>query len=42
VVDRRGQLVEEPPEPFEVGGVKGGDAGPEFEADAVQAIRVAR
>ena len=42
VVDRPGQLVEEPPEPAEVGGVEGGDAGPELEADAVQAIRVAR
>ena len=42
VVDRRGQLVEESPEPFEVGGVEGGDAGSELEADAVQAIRVAR
>ena len=43
VIDRRGQLVEEPAEPVEVGGVEGGDAGgPELEADALQAIRVAR
>jgi hypothetical protein len=41
VVDRRGQRVEEPPEAVEVGGVEGGDAGLEFEADAVQAIGVA-
>ena len=40
VVDRRGQLVEEPPESFEVGRVECGDAGPELEASAVQAIRV--
>ena len=42
VVDRRGQLVEESPEPFEVGGIEGGDAGPELEADAAEALRVAR
>jgi hypothetical protein len=41
VVDGRGQRVEEPLEPVEVGGVEGGDAGPEFEAGAVQAVRVA-
>ena len=41
VVDGRGQRVEEPPEPVEVGGVEGGDAGPELEAGAVQAVRVA-
>ena len=41
VVDGRGQRVEEPPEPVEVGGVEGGDAGPELEADAVQAVRLA-
>ena len=41
VVDRRGQRVEEPPEPVEVGGIEGGDAGPEFQADAVQAVRIA-
>jgi hypothetical protein len=28
------------PEPLEVGGVEGRDAGPELEADAAQAIRV--
>jgi hypothetical protein len=38
VVDRRGQLVEEPPEPFEVSGIEGGDAGPELEPGAVQAM----
>jgi hypothetical protein len=38
VVDGRGQRVEEPLEPVEVGGVEGGDAGPELEADAVQAV----
>jgi hypothetical protein len=37
-----GSSSKKPPEPFEVGGVEGGDAGAEFEADAVQAIRVAR
>jgi hypothetical protein len=42
VIDRRGQLVEEPPELFEVGRVEGRDAGPELEADTAQAIRVAR
>ncbi len=42
VVDRPGQLVEELPEPFEVGSVEGGDSGPELEADAVQPIWVAR
>jgi hypothetical protein len=42
VVNRRVQLVEEPLEPVEVGGVEGGDAGPELEADALQAVRVAR
>src|SRR5215468_8431971 len=41
VVDGRGQRVEEPPEPVEVGGVEGGDAGPELEAGAVQAVGVA-
>ena len=41
MVDGRGQRVEEPLEPAEVGGVEGGDAGPELEADAVQAVRVA-
>jgi hypothetical protein len=41
VVDGRGQRVEEPLEPVEVGGVEGGDAGPELEADAVQAGGVA-
>ena len=30
------------PEPIEVGGVEGRDAGPELDADALQAIRVAR
>jgi hypothetical protein len=40
--NRRVQLVEEPREPGEVGGVEGGDAGPELEAGAVQAVRVAR
>src|SRR5262249_48516124 len=38
---RRRQLVEESLEPVEVGGVEGGGAGPELEADAVQTIRVA-
>ena len=42
VVDRPGQVVEEPPEPREVGGVEGRGTGPELEADALQAIRVAR
>ena len=42
MVDRLGQIVEKPPEPLEVGGVERVDAGPELEADAVQAIRVAR
>jgi hypothetical protein len=42
VVDRPGQLVEEPLEALEVGGVEGGDAGGELEAGAAQAIRVAR
>jgi hypothetical protein len=41
VVDQRGQLVEEPPEPFEVGGVGGRDAGSELNANTVQAIRFA-
>src|SRR6516164_1675447 len=41
VVDGRGQRVEEPLEPVEVGGVECGDAGPELEAGAVQAVRVA-
>ncbi len=41
MVDGLGQRVEEPPEPGEVGGVEGGDAGCQFEADAVQAVRVA-
>jgi hypothetical protein len=34
VVDRRGQLVEEPLEPVEVGGIEGGDARPEFKPAA--------
>ena len=42
VLKGRVRLAEEPPEPFEVGGVEGGDAGPELAPDAVQAIRVAR
>ena len=42
VVDRPGQLVEELPEALEIGGVKGGDAGPELEADALQPIWIAR
>src|SRR5271165_7631314 len=41
VVYGGGQCVEEPLEPVEVGGVEGGDAGLEFEAGAVQAVRVA-
>jgi hypothetical protein len=41
VVDGRGQRVEEPLEPVEVGGVEGGDAGPELEDGLVQAVRVA-
>src|SRR5215813_10549129 len=41
VVDGRGQRVEEPPEPAGIGSVEGGDAGPELEAGAVQAVRVA-
>jgi hypothetical protein len=41
VVDRGSQGVEEPFEAVEVGGVEGGDAGPEFEADPVQAVGVA-
>jgi hypothetical protein len=42
MVDRRAQLVEEPPESLEVGGVEGDDAGRELAADAVQAIGVSR
>src|SRR6266705_1738224 len=42
VVDRRGQVVEELPEPFEVGGIESGGAGAKFETDAVQAIGVSR
>ena len=42
VVDRGSELVEEPPEPFEVGGVEGGDTRLELEAGAAQALRVAR
>src|SRR6516164_3217122 len=41
VVDGRGQRVEEPLEPVEVGDVEGGDAGPELKAGAVQAVWVA-
>src|SRR6516225_10252395 len=41
VVDGRGQRVEELLEPVEVGGVEGGDAGPELEAGAVEPVRVA-
>jgi hypothetical protein len=41
VVDGGGERVEEPPEPVEVGGVEGGDAGPELEAGPVQAVGVA-
>jgi hypothetical protein len=40
VVDRRGQLVEEPGEPVEVGGIEGRDARPELETDALQTIRI--
>jgi hypothetical protein len=40
VVDRRGQLVEEPGELVEVGGIEGGDARPELETDALQTIRI--
>ena len=42
VVNRRGQLVEEPSESVEVGGVEGRDAGPELKTDSVEAVRVAR
>jgi hypothetical protein len=42
VVGRRGQLVEEPPETAEVGGVECGDTRAELAADAVQAISVSR
>ena len=41
VVDGCWQRVEEPPEPAEVRGIEGGDAGPELEAGTVQAVRVA-
>ena len=41
VVDRRGQLVEELPEPIEVGR-RTRHAGPDLASDAVQAFRVAR
>jgi hypothetical protein len=41
VVYRGSQGVEEPLEPVEVGGVEGGDAGPELQADTVQAVGVA-
>jgi hypothetical protein len=42
VIDRPGQLVEELTETFEVGGVEGRYAGPEFNSDALQPIRVTR
>ncbi len=42
MVDRRGQLVEEPGEPVEVGGIEGRDARPELETDALRTIRIAR
>jgi hypothetical protein len=42
VVDRCGQLVEEPPEPVEIDRIERGDAGAELKADMVQAVRVAR
>ena len=42
VIDLRGQVVEELPEPLEVGSIEGHDAGAKFEADAVQAIGVSR
>ena len=42
VVDRRGQLVEEPTESFEIDGIKRCDTRPELPADAVQAVGVAR
>jgi hypothetical protein len=41
VVDWPGELVEEPSEPHEVGGVESGDLRTQLEADAMQAIRVA-
>jgi hypothetical protein len=41
VVDGRSQGVEEPLEPVEVGGAEGGDAGPQLQADTMQAIGVA-
>jgi hypothetical protein len=41
VVDRRGQLVEEPSEPFEVGGVEGRAAqGADFAGGTLEALRV--
>src|SRR5262249_13105673 len=42
VVDRGGQLVEELPEPPQVGGGEGDGAGPELEPDTLEALRVAR
>ena len=41
VIDRR-ELIEEPPESIEVSGVEGGDAGAQFEADAIDTLRVTR
>src|SRR5690242_1277240 len=41
VIDRRGQLVEEPPEPFEVGGVEGRAAQrSDFAGGTLEALRV--
>ena len=41
VIDRR-ELIEEPPESIEVGSVEGGDAGAQFEAYAIDTLRVTR